>query len=119
MTTSPAEFTPAKRGFIAITQKVKRGYSLVTGCYSSLSIAVGTVESVTRDGAVKAVAPASATSAKLTSRDWDEVIILDPAKLADPAGFLAECKARQSTDPDTWRPFESIDDVRQTALKFR
>ncbi|QXV73538.1 hypothetical protein [Rhizobium phage RHph_X2_30] len=114
-----SEFNPAKRGFIAITQKAKRGFSLVAGCYSTLSITVGTVESITRDGTVKTVAPAGDTAAKLTKRDWDEVIILDPAKLADPAGFLAECKARQDANPETWRPFESLDDVRETARKYR
>lgn len=114
-----ADFTPAKRGFIAITQKVKRGYSLVAGNYSHLSITVGTVESVARDGTVKTVAPAAPTSAPMTKRDWSEILLIDPVALKDPDGFLAECKARQSTDPDTYRPFESIEDVRQTALKFR
>lgn len=113
------DFTPAKRGFIAIAQRVKTGYSLYAGCYSSLSVTVGTVESITRDGAVKSVAPASATAAKLTKRDWDSITILDPARLADPAGFLAECRKRQTPSPETYKPFEDLNAVRELARAYR
>ncbi|MGY5795215.1 hypothetical protein ACXHXM_34230 len=114
-----SDFNPAKRGFIAITLKAKRRRSMLTGMGMYQDITVGTVESTTRDGTVKTVRPASISSAAMTAKDWDEVIILDPDKLSDPAGFLAECQTRQSTDPDKWRPFESVEDVRQTAVRYR
>lgn len=112
------DFTPAKRGDIAVISKIKRGYSLVAGCYSHLSITVGTVESVARDGTVKRVQPADAGCA-LTPRDWSDIQLIRAGVLADPAGFLAECKARQTPDPATFNPFADLNDVRETARKYR
>ncbi|MGZ2448486.1 hypothetical protein ACVIRO_001240 [Rhizobium ruizarguesonis] len=113
------DFHPAKRGFIAITTKAKRSNSMLTGMGLYLDVKVGTVDSVTRDGTVKAVRPATLGNAVMKPSEWDEVIILDPAKLKDADGFLDECRKRQTPDPDTWRPFESVEDVRQTAVQFR
>lgn len=112
------EFVPAKRGMIAILSKQSSGYSLVAGCFSTLTITVGTVESVTRDGMAKRVKPADRDIVK-TPRDWDSMLLLDPAVLTDPAAFLAECKIRQTPDPGTYRPFADMNDVRETARKWK
>lgn len=45
-------------------------------------------------------------------------MIIDPARLTDLDGFLAECRDRQSTDPDKWRPFVDLNDVRETARRY-
>ncbi len=114
-----SDFTPAKRDFIAILLKTKTRRSMITGMGKYQEVTVGTVDSVSRDGTVKTVRPATISNAVLKPKDWDEVIILDPAKLADSEGFLAECRTRQSTDADKWRPFEDVEDVRLTAQRFR
>lgn len=111
------DFTPAKRGFIAVTQRTSFVYSMLAGSHHRQSTNVGLVESVTREGKVKRVSDLNHGAAK-TPRDWDTLLVLDPAKLADPEGFLAECKRRQSTDPDKWEPFSDMNDVRSLARKY-
>jgi hypothetical protein len=108
---------PAKRGFIAVTQRTRFVYSMIAGSGHRQSTNVGIVESVTRDGTVKRVSDLNG-AASHTPRDWDTLTILDPAKLADPEAFLAECKRRQSTDPDKWEPFADLNDVRSLARKY-
>lgn len=112
-----ADFTPAKRGFIAVTQRTRFVYSMIAGSGHRQSTNVGLVESVTRDGQVKRVADLNGAASK-TPRDWDTLLVLDPSKLADPEAFIAECKRRQSTDPDKWEPFTDLNDVRQLARKY-
>jgi hypothetical protein len=90
---------------------------MLAGSFNRCSVNVGTVESVSRDGDVKRVADLNNGAAK-TPRDWDRVLVLDPAKLSDPAAFLAECKRRQSTDPDKWEPFADMNEVRELARKY-
>ncbi len=107
----------AKRGFIAVTQQTRFVYSMLAGSGHRQSTNVGLVESVTRDGTVKRVSNLNHGAAK-TPRDWDTLLLLDPAKLTDPAAFLAECARRQSTDPDKWQPFEDMNDVRALARKY-
>jgi hypothetical protein len=107
----------AKRDFIAVTQKTRFVYSMIAGSGMRQTTHVGVVESVTRDGTVKRVSSLT-NGASETPRDWDTITLLDPAKLSDPEGFLAECARRQSTDPDKWQPFEDLNDVRATARKY-
>lgn len=111
------DFTPAKRGFIAITERTTFQYSMLAGSYHRRAVNVGLVESVSRDGVVKRVSDLNGAASK-TPRDWDTLLVLDPAKLADPDAFLAECKRRQSTDPDKWQPFEDVNAVRALARQF-
>lgn len=112
------DFTPAKRGWFAVTERTVRGYSLHTGTRVTRRITVGRVISVARDGTVKRVAPCSDSTCDLTPREWDALFLIDPAKLSDPDGFAAECAERQSTEPSKWRPWEDINDVRQTARRY-
>lgn len=112
-----SDFTPAKRGFIAVTEKTSFVYMMHTGSHHRRIISVGLVSSVTRDGLVKRVSDLNHGASK-TPRDWDSLLVLDPAKLSDPEGFIEECRTRQSTDPDKWRPFEDLNDVRATARKY-
>lgn len=109
----------AKRGFIAIA--CKSGMQWHTGKPTSgLRVTVGTVDSVTRDGDVKTVAPCGGgVLLRNDRRDWDQVYLVDPATLADPAGFLAECADRQTPSLNTWRPFAGLDDVRETAREYK
>lgn len=111
------DFVPARRGFIAVTQKTTFHYSMLAGSGLRQSTHVGIVESITREGEVKRVSNLNGGASE-TPRDWDTIIILDPARLADAEGFLAECKRRQSTDPDKWEPFADLNDVRETARKY-
>ena len=112
------EITPRKRGDIAVTERISRGYSLIAGSFSHLSIDVGIVESVSKAGVIKRVASLNNGAAK-TPRDWSAIYVIDDTDLADRAGFLAECKARLSTNPDTWKPFADLNDLRATARKYR
>lgn len=107
----------AKRGFIAITERTTFRYSMIAGSHHHRAVNVGIVESVSRDGEVKRVSDLNHAASK-TPRDWDRVLVLDPAKLSDPDAFLAECKRRQSTDPDKWQPFEDVNEVRAIARQF-
>lgn len=113
----PTDFIPARRGFIAITQKTSFVYRIHTGSYHQQQTEVGLVESVTREGEVKRISNLNNGAAK-TPRDWDTLTILDPAKLADAEGFLAECTKRQSTDPEKRAPFADLNDVRSLARKY-
>lgn len=108
---------PAKRGFIAVTQRTRFVYSMIAGSGHRQSTSVGLVESVTREGKVKRISDLNGGAAK-TPRDWDTIVVLDPAKLADPEAFLAECKRRQSTNPGDWEPFVDLNDVRALARKY-
>jgi hypothetical protein len=109
--------SPARRGWIAVTEKESFVYSLLTGCHVVRHVEVGTVASVTRSGIVKRVADLCG-GADRTPRDWDAVTILDTARLARPDAFLAECRDRQSTEFGRYRPFASLDDVRETARRY-
>lgn len=111
------DFIPAKRGFIAITERVTFQYSMLAGSHHRRAVNVGLVESVSRDGNVKRVADLNNGASK-TPRDWDRLLVLDPAKLSDPAAFLTECRRRQSTDPDKWQPFNDVNEVRALARQF-
>lgn len=111
------DFHPAKRGFIAVTQRTRFVYSMIAGSGHRQSTSVGVVESVTREGEVKRVSDLNSGTPK-TPRDWDTIVVLDPAKLTDPEAFLAECARRQSTNPDKWQPFEDLNDVRALARKY-
>ena len=110
-------FTPAARGFIAVTTKMTHRYMMHTGSFMQLTVEVGLVSSVTRDGTVKRVAPLN-NGADKTPRDWDAIKVIDPSRFADLAGFLAECKTRQSTAPGEFNPFRDLNDVRETARKY-
>ena len=116
-TATMSDFIPAKRGFVAVTTKMVHRYMMHTGSFMQLTIEVGLVSSVSRDGKVKRVESLNHSGTK-TPRDWDEVTIINPSRFADLAGFLAECKTRQSTAPGEWRPFTDLNDVRETARKY-
>jgi hypothetical protein len=108
----------AKRGDIAITEKVSRGYSMIAGSFARLTITVGTVKSVSRDGQIKRIEPAGRGS-DLRPRDWERVHVLSSTRLTDPAAFLKRCGERQTPDPDTWEPFDDMNAVRELARQYQ
>lgn len=112
-----SDFVPAARGFVAVTTKMTHRYMMHTGSFMQLTVEVGLVSSVSREGKVKRIASLN-NGADKTPSDWDEMLIINPNRFADLAGFLAECKSRQSTAPDEWRPFADLNDVRETARKY-
>ena len=107
----------AKRGDFAVC--TKRGCVMVNGGagYSATTFTVGRVKSVTRDGAIKLVEPFS-TSCVMAPRDWNQVDIIPAARIADKAGFEAECRKRQSTSREDWNPWVDVAEICQTARKY-
>ena len=112
-----SDFIPAERGFVAVTTKMTHRYMMHTGSFMQLTVEVGLVSSVSREGKIKRIESLN-NGADKTPRDWDEVLTIMPHRFTDLAGFLAECKSRQSTAPGEYNPFRDLNDVRETARKY-
>lgn len=107
----------AKRGDYAVC--TKKGYVMVNrgAGYCSTDFTVGIVKSVTRDGVVKVVAPFN-DGCDRYPRDWDSIDLIPATRIADKAGFEAECRKRQALGADEYNPWTDIQDICVTARRF-
>jgi hypothetical protein len=116
----------AKRGDLVVIVQEHRDHVIGTGTVESTTCEIGIVSNVTREGAVKAYRPAryyrTPDAAKPVSLAWlpRATALLIPATTIDVAAAVkaaeAHCWHGDGREFDSYRPFDSLDEVR-AALK--